>query len=1028
MKNREFIEVSPPSDRESDPVTRKRGPYARILFSAAFVAAASLLFFHLWTRDLLKSMDFQRKAGLTQLVHMARNSIEPVVQGVRSGETSKEDALSAVRDRVRRLVYEDQYGPNYIFMSAYDGTMLVQPFEPGMEMNNQWDLQDVHGIYIIRELVETARSHTHGGFVRYHYYPPGQQTAQEKLAFVMGIPELQCYIGTGMYMQQALLDQLTTLDQAKYWALLLVLLITVSALISVREVGRRNRMLMAEMTEKEKAKESLALSEQNLRQVFHDIYDALIVQDPEGRILEVNDRMLSMFRLPRERIREYTIAEISARENNQQERLSGIWQRAMSGENLVFEWKALRPHDGSVFDVEVSLRHSRWFGRGVLIAVVRDVSDRKRVEDALHASEAKYRELVQHARSIILRMDPHGSVTFFNEFAQEFFGFSEDEIIGRNVVGTIVPEVETSGRDLKALLQDICNNPDSYYTNENENMHKDGRRMWVTWTNKAVRDPNGVVQEILCVGVDITAYKRADEALRESRRMLRSVLDTIPVRVFWKDLNSLYLGCNRAFARDAGFSSPSDIVGRSDHEMAWAEQAEQYLADDRLVMESGRPRLNYEEFQTTPDGTRIVLRTSKIPLFDDDGKVRGLLGTYEDITEEERAAEERAVLEKQLLHARKLESVGRLAGGIAHDFNNMLSPILGYSEILLDSMSENDPLRGDMKEILSAGRRARDLTRQLLAFARRQTLEVQPIDLNEVITGFHQMLRRTIRENVNIRFEPAPCPVVFRGDVGQVEQVILNLALNAQDAMREGGTLLLQTGMVELDDTQAKSHQVLEAGPCVMLAVTDTGAGMDQQTAERVFEPFFTTKELGRGTGLGLATVYGIVKQHSGSISVHSEPGNGTTFRVFFPQVKEKAVSLGSDQTASKSLGGNETILVAEDQEQVRTLAAQILTQHGYKVLTAPDGKTALELVASHPSVLHLLVTDVIMPDMNGKALYEKMAPLVGGLKVLFMSGYTADVIDHHGVLDTGCHFIQKPFSLKEFVAKVREALYSAGT
>ncbi|MFW6374526.1 MAG: ATP-binding protein, partial [Thermodesulfobacteriota bacterium] len=393
------------------------------------------------------------------------------------------------------------------------------------------------------------------------------------------------------------------------------------------------------------------------------------------------------------------------------------------------------------------------------------------------------------------------------------------------------------------------------------------------------------------------------------------------------------------------------------------------------------------------------------------------------------AEAEKARLEAQVRQIRKLDSIGRLAGGVAHDLNNLLSPILGYGEMLLEDSADADPHREPVEEIVSAGRRARDLVRQLLAFSRKQTLEVKSLDLNQILKDFESLLRRTIREDVAIRMIPGPNLPPVRGDIGQLEQVIMNLAVNARDAMPDGGELTIETQAVDLDDAYAKRHPGVVPGAYVMLGVSDTGCGMDADTREKVFEPFFTTKQKDKGTGLGLATVYGIVKQHRGNIWVYSEPRMGATFKVYLPVSPEatRADNPPAFDRAEATRTGTETVLLVEDNRQVRELAEVILKREGYTVLTADSGKAALAGLNHHDGALHLLLTDVVMPGMNGRELYEQVADRYPKVKVVYMSGYTDNVIAHRGVMDPGIHFIQKPFSVNGLAAKVRDVLDASG-
>lgn len=419
------------------------------------------------------------------------------------------------------------------------------------------------------------------------------------------------------------------------------------------------------------------------------------------------------------------------------------------------------------------------------------------------------------------------------------------------------------------------------------------------------------------------------------------------------------------------------------------------------------------------NGKRCFLEVSTAKLSDS-----LFLGFVADITERKRADEEKHKLEAQYHRALKMESVGRLAGGVSHDFNNLLTPILGYAQLLLEDLDKEDPRRKSVNEILQAGTRAKDIVYQLLAYSRKQTLEYQHVEMNKAVESFVSLLRRTIREDIEIEVNQTHDFLPIMADLGQIEQVIMNLAVNAQDAMSNGGKLLIETGLVVLDEDYSKVHPEAEPGDYVMLAVSDTGSGMSKEVQEKLFEPFFSTKGE-QGTGLGLSIVYGIVKQHGGFINVYSEPRKGTTFKIYLPYTEEGHIENEQKQEHVTDFKGTETILLAEDNKQVRDFAGIILRRQGYEVIERENGEDALTFLKEASGPLHLLLTDVIMPEMNGRELYGQAVKIHPELKVLYMSGYTDSVIEHHGVLEEGISFIQKPFTVQKLTRKVREVLDS---
>src|SRR5437660_2828347 len=425
---------------------------------------------------------------------------------------------------------------------------------------------------------------------------------------------------------------------------------------------------------------------------------------------------------------------------------------------------------------------------------------------------------------------------------------------------------------------------------------------------------------------------------------------------------------------------------------------------------------NFEIKWKRKDLTFITVRLSGRAVTSGDEPGGFLEVIAEDVTE-------KRVLEDQFRQAQKMEAVGRLAGGVAHDFNNLLLVISGYTEVLLEQLDPNSPLHQKAEAIQQAADRATTLTRQLLAFSRKQLLELKVVDLNTIVSDMDRLLSPLIGENIELMTRLAAGVGRTRADAGQIEQVLMNLVVNAKDAISNGGKISIQTANVHLDDSYRREHKYINPGPYVMISVTDTGLGMDKETQSRIFEPFFTTKEKGKGTGLGLSTVYGIVKQSGGYVFAQSEVGQGTTFRIYLPQVEGAADTIGPAKTASTETGGSETVLLVEDEESVRQLVRETLESKGYTVMEAENGEEGLKIAESHNGPIHMMITDVVMPGISGRELAKRLMQVRPETKVLYLSGYTEDAIVHQGVLETGTAFLQKPFTLQTLSRKVREVL-----
>ena len=507
-----------------------------------------------------------------------------------------------------------------------------------------------------------------------------------------------------------------------------------------------------------------------------------------------------------------------------------------------------------------------------------------------------------------------------------------------------------------------------------------------------------------------------EDELRRNQQILQALVDGAAAAIFVKDVGGRFLLVNRRFEALLG-KDRNEIVGHRDEELFSRAALQRFRAGDQPALDACRA-VEYEEEVARGEEIRTYL-SSRFPLFDLDGELHAVCGISTDVTDRKR-------LETQLRRAQKMEAVGQLAGGVAHDFNNLLTAILGYSQLLADQLGARPDLCSHVEEIRKAGERAAALTRQLLAFGRQQVLQPRVIDLNAVVADIAALLRRLIGEDVELITALRSGPVGVLVDPGQVEQVLVNLAVNARDAMPKGGKLTLETADVELDEIYAYLHPDARPGPHVLLAVSDTGEGMDRETQSHIFEPFFTTKGQHQGTGLGLSTVYGIVLQSGGHIEVHSETGRGSTFKIYFPRVEaEVRGAAESAAPAAARAAGSETVLLLEDEAALRDLIRDVLQDSGYTVLEAGIPAAALALASSHPGPIHLLLTDVVMPRMGGPEVAEQVVRLHPRARVLYMSGYAGHAIGRHP-LPAGAPLLEKPFSVEGLLQQVRRVLDGA--
>ena len=625
---------------------------------------------------------------------------------------------------------------------------------------------------------------------------------------------------------------------------------------------------------------------------------------------------------------------------------------------------------------------------------------------------ALLRGITEGTTDAIFVKDLSGRYLMINSAGARILGRAVNDVLGKDDSQLFDPEV---GATIMQRDRDVVafGNTQTY----EEFGTAAGLTRLYSATKGPFRDPSGQVIGLLGICRDITDRKRAEEEIRQSQQKLRIHLEHTPLAVVEWDMDFRVAAWNSSAERIFGYSR-QEAIGQHASFIVPA-QYRQHVEQvwQSLVRQHGGTRSTNDN--VTKDRRIISCEWYNTPLVDDSGRVLGIASLVQDVTE-------RVALEERLRQSQKMEAVGRLAGGVAHDFNNLLTVILGYSQILADGVPPGSRLAESTAQIKSAADRAAGITRQLLAFSRKQVLSPRVINLNDIMLNLDSLLRRLIGEDIEVLTVPAGDLGSVKADPGQIEQVIMNLALNARDAMPQGGKLMLETSNASLDQNYAREHQPIESGRYVLLAVSDTGLGMTEETQARIFEPFYTTKEVGKGTGLGLSMVYGIVKQSGGYIWVYSEPDRGTTFKIYLPRVDQPAEIGNSEKRPAGVQRGTETILLVEDDSQLRQLSSSVLAHCGYNVLVAANPEEGLAICKANHRDIRLLVTDVVMPRMNGRQLAEQIVQVSPKVRVLYISGYTNNAIVHYGVLDPGLWFLPKPFTLSALVAKVREVLDAA--
>ncbi len=633
-----------------------------------------------------------------------------------------------------------------------------------------------------------------------------------------------------------------------------------------------------------------------------------------------------------------------------------------------------------------------------------------RMRRRLFEREELFRLISDNAADMIAVVDMEGKRIYNSQSYGRVLGYEENELRSSSSFEQIhVDDRERVREAAEEARRTGIGKPLEYRI-----QHKDGTWRVFESTASVIRSPAGEPQKLVIVNRDVTERKKAAESLRQSESGFRSVVEDAPYGIFRCRSDGKILSANPALQRMLGYEDREELLRRNLAEDVFSSGSE--FQKLKSLLDDGKEFKDVAIEMKRRDGVQITLRCSGRSMKDNESS-RSFDVFAEDVTE-------KRILERQLQMAAKMEAVGRLSGGIAHDFNNLLGVIIGYSQLLKRKLDPRSPLLEHAEEIEKAGKRAAALTRQLLAFSRQQVLTPAVLNLNDLVTDMVKMLPRLIGEDIAVSTLMASDLGSVKADRGQIEQVIMNLAVNARDAMPEGGKLLIKTSNRTLDQAYARQHAGARRGQYVMLEVADSGMGMDTDTLTHIFEPFFTTKGVGKGTGLGLATVYGVVKQSEGYIWVDSEPGKGASFQVFLPKVsEEKTDELPAATQQRTATISSETILLVEDSDPLRKLTQSFLESSGFRVLVAADGEDALRVAGLHPEKIHLLVTDVVMPGINGRVLAERLLAKQHGMKVLFISGYTDSFNAVHGVRERGMALLNKPYTEEELIEGVRKVL-----
>ncbi len=759
-----------------------------------------------------------------------------------------------------------------------------------------------------------------------------------------------------------------------------------------------------------------------VRDLLEQVEDAVYIHDLEGRFVEANRRACNLLGYSRERLTQLRLQDVASHGPSDGD-LSFRCVDLDRDAPATFE-SVHRRSDGSVFPVEISLKPMSVGNERLVMVLVRDLSDSRRAEEKLRRSETWWRELLDQANSIILRLDSKGRISYFNNFAERFFGYNREEVIGRSVVGTIVPKTDSAGRDLEVMIANIVENAECYARNENENVTRDGRRVWVAWTNKPVLDDQGRFQEVLCIGNDVTALKRAEESLRKHELIMTKVERLGKVGGWEWDISNSRVFVSPEWRRIHGVSKAM-LLEADLMPIAHPEDAARVRAAMRRSATEGVSYSLIHRVIRQVDGLeRTVRALGEVAERDSEGRPSKMYGVVQDITEEVQEQDRRVALVERLQQTQKLESLATLAGGVAHHFNNLLHSILGYADMALLEVPPEVPGRDSIMMIQEVTKRAAALSLQMLACSGQGGMSLDKIDLSALVRGMNDVLRVHTSGQVALRVNLVDRPPRITADAGQLRQMIGNLVLNAVEACqgREGGLVFLCTRHRQCDQAflaETYMGMDLTPGEYVVIEVTDNGCGMDPETQARVFDPFFSTKFTGRG--LGMAAVLGIVRGHDGAIRIVSEPGRGTSVLVLFPATEPACEEVPVPKVPDEWRGQG-TVLLVDDEEIVLATGSFMLEHLGFRVALAKNGREALEMFETREGDFVCVILDLIMPGMDGDTVYAELRRLAPDLPVIISTGNShAETAARFS--GSNVRVVTKPHSVDQLAEALRDLL-----